>query len=117
MKPLGGNIINVPSDEHGIIPEGLRKILSRWKPEDAQDPTKKTPKFLYTVPNGNNPTGYSLTSARKKEIYEVFPRGWQVCGQASSLPLGDADFPIALLFPRHLLIKGTPPSMPRFRPN
>ncbi|XP_075840673.1 kynurenine/alpha-aminoadipate aminotransferase, mitochondrial [Microtus pennsylvanicus] len=71
MKPLGGNIINVPSDEHGIIPEGLRKILSRWKPEDAKDPMKKTPKFLYTVPNGNNPTGYSLTSARKKEIYEL----------------------------------------------
>lgn len=88
MKPLGGNILNVPSDEHGIIPEGLRKILSRWKPEDAKDPTKKTPKFLYTVPNGNNPTGNSLTGARKKEIYEVFTRGWQACGQVSSFPLG-----------------------------
>lgn len=71
MKPLGANIINVPSDEHGIIPEGLKKILSQWKPEDSKDPTKKTPKFLYTVPNGNNPTGYSLTGDRKKEIYEL----------------------------------------------
>ncbi|GAB1293177.1 Kynurenine/alpha-aminoadipate aminotransferase, mitochondrial [Apodemus speciosus] len=71
MKPLGANFINVPSDEHGIIPEGLKKILSQWKPEDSKDPTKKTPKFLYTVPNGNNPTGSSLTGDRKKEIYEL----------------------------------------------
>ncbi|XP_060237797.1 kynurenine/alpha-aminoadipate aminotransferase, mitochondrial isoform X2 [Meriones unguiculatus] len=71
MKPLGGNIINVPSDEHGIIPEALKKILSRWNPEDSKDTTKKAPKFLYTVPNGNNPTGYSLTGDRKKEIYEL----------------------------------------------
>lgn len=71
MKPLGGNIINVPSDEHGIIPKELKRILSQWKPEDSKDPVKKTPKFLYTVPNGNNPTGYSLTGDRKKEIYEL----------------------------------------------
>uniref|UniRef100_A0A8C6R757 Kynurenine/alpha-aminoadipate aminotransferase, mitochondrial n=2 Tax=Nannospalax galili TaxID=1026970 RepID=A0A8C6R757_NANGA len=71
MQPLGGNIINVPSDEHGIIPDGLKKVLSRWKPEDSKDPMKKTPKFLYTVPNGDNPTGNSLTSDRKKEIYEL----------------------------------------------
>ncbi|XP_059100567.1 kynurenine/alpha-aminoadipate aminotransferase, mitochondrial [Peromyscus eremicus] len=71
MKPLGGNIINVPSDEHGIIPKDLKRILSQWKPEDSKDPMKKTPKFLYTVPNGNNPTGYSLTGDRKKEIYEL----------------------------------------------
>uniref|UniRef100_A0A8C2MBL8 Kynurenine/alpha-aminoadipate aminotransferase, mitochondrial n=1 Tax=Cricetulus griseus TaxID=10029 RepID=A0A8C2MBL8_CRIGR len=71
IKPLGSNIINVPSDEHGIIPEGLKKILSQWKPEDSRDPTKKTPKLLYTIPNGNNPTGYSLTGDRKKEIYEL----------------------------------------------
>lgn len=71
MKPLGGNIINVPSDEHGIIPEALKKILSQWKPEDSKDLSKKTPKFLYTIPNGTNPTGNSLTGDRKKEIYEL----------------------------------------------
>ncbi|KAL1773193.1 kynurenine/alpha-aminoadipate aminotransferase, mitochondrial, partial [Sigmodon hispidus] len=71
MKPLGGNIINVPSDEHVIISKDLKKILSQWKPEDSKDPTKKTPKCLYTVPNGNNPTDNSLTGDRKKEIYEL----------------------------------------------
>ncbi|XP_037686938.1 kynurenine/alpha-aminoadipate aminotransferase, mitochondrial isoform X1 [Choloepus didactylus] len=71
LHPLGCNIINIPSDENGIIPKSLKEILSKWKPEDSQNPTKKTPKFLYTVPNGNNPTGVSLTSDRKKEIYEL----------------------------------------------
>ncbi|XP_054432029.1 kynurenine/alpha-aminoadipate aminotransferase, mitochondrial [Pteronotus mesoamericanus] len=71
LQPLGCNIINVSSDEHGIIPESLKEILSQWKPEDSKDPKKNTPKFLYTVPNGNNPTGNSLASSRKKEIYEL----------------------------------------------
>lgn len=72
LKPLGCNIIKVASDEYGIIPDSLKEVLSKWKPEDSKNPKKNTPKFLYTVPNGNNPTGNSLTSNRKKEIYEVF---------------------------------------------
>lgn len=71
LLPLGCNIINVPSDGYGIIPDSLKEVLSRWKPKDSKDPQKNTPKLLYTVPNGNNPTGNSLTSSRKKEIYEL----------------------------------------------
>ncbi|XP_036854732.2 kynurenine/alpha-aminoadipate aminotransferase, mitochondrial isoform X1 [Manis javanica] len=71
LKPLGCNIINVSSDEHGIVPESLQEILSRWKPEESESPRRNTPKLLYTVPNGNNPTGNSLTADRKKAIYEV----------------------------------------------
>uniref|UniRef100_A0A8C3WYG3 Kynurenine/alpha-aminoadipate aminotransferase, mitochondrial n=1 Tax=Catagonus wagneri TaxID=51154 RepID=A0A8C3WYG3_9CETA len=71
LQPLGCNIINVSSDEHGIIPDALKEMLSKWKPEDAKNPEKNTPKFLYTIPNGNNPAGTSLTSDRKKEIYEL----------------------------------------------
>ncbi|KAG3294500.1 aminoadipate aminotransferase, transcript variant X2 [Ictidomys tridecemlineatus] len=70
LLPLGCNIINVPSDKYGIIPDSLTEILCKWKPEDSKDPKKKTPKFLYTVPNGNNPTGNSLRGDRKKKIYE-----------------------------------------------
>lgn len=71
LKPLGCNIINVASDEYGIIPDSLKEVLSKWKPEDSKNTKKNTPKFLYTVPNGSNPTGHSLTSNRKKEIYEL----------------------------------------------
>ncbi|XP_045432475.1 kynurenine/alpha-aminoadipate aminotransferase, mitochondrial isoform X3 [Pipistrellus kuhlii] len=71
LRPMGCNMINVPSDEYGIIPDSLKEILSKWKPEDSKNPEKNTPKFLYTVPNGDNPTGNSLTSNRKNEIYEL----------------------------------------------
>lgn len=71
LLPLGCNIIKVASDGDGIIPDSLKEVLSRWKPEDSKNPQKNSPKCLYTVPNGNNPTGNSLTSNRKKEIYEL----------------------------------------------
>ncbi|KAM6221462.1 kynurenine/alpha-aminoadipate aminotransferase, mitochondrial [Rhynchocyon petersi] len=71
LRPMGCNIMSVSSDEHGIIPDSLKEILSKWKPEDSQDPKKNTPKFLYTIPSGNNPTGVSLAANRKKEIYEL----------------------------------------------
>lgn len=67
LRPLGCNIINVPSDQHGIIPNALKEILSTWSPDDS----RHLPKFLYTVPNGCNPTGNSLTTERKKEIYQL----------------------------------------------
>lgn len=71
LRPLGCNIINIPSDEHGIVPQGLKKVLSKWSPEEAKKSNGNLPKFLYTIPNGGNPTGTSLTFDRKKEIYQV----------------------------------------------
>uniref|UniRef100_A0A8C3HPP3 Kynurenine/alpha-aminoadipate aminotransferase, mitochondrial n=1 Tax=Chrysemys picta bellii TaxID=8478 RepID=A0A8C3HPP3_CHRPI len=70
LRPLGCNIINVPSDQYGIIPKALKEILSRWSPEDVRK-HNNIPKFLYTIPNGGNPTGTSLTTDRKKEIYQL----------------------------------------------
>uniref|UniRef100_A0A2D4MGM3 Kynurenine/alpha-aminoadipate aminotransferase, mitochondrial n=1 Tax=Micrurus spixii TaxID=129469 RepID=A0A2D4MGM3_9SAUR len=71
LRPLGCNIINVPSDQHGMIPKALKEVLSRWDPEDVKKLKNDTPKFLYTIPNGCNPTGASLTTERKKEIYQL----------------------------------------------
>ncbi|XP_036238831.1 kynurenine/alpha-aminoadipate aminotransferase, mitochondrial isoform X2 [Molothrus ater] len=71
LRPLGCNIINIPSDQHGIIPKALKEILSAWSPEDVKNCSNHLPKFLYTIPNGCNPTGNSLTTERKKEIYQL----------------------------------------------
>ncbi|XP_053114502.1 kynurenine/alpha-aminoadipate aminotransferase, mitochondrial isoform X2 [Hemicordylus capensis] len=71
LRPLGCNIINVPSDQHGIIPKELKEILSNWNSEDSKKSNNNLPKFLYTIPNGGNPTGSSLTVDRKKEIYQL----------------------------------------------
>lgn len=71
LQPLGCNIMNVPSDQHGMIPGDLRKVLAQWDPTDAQKPDCTVPRVLYTIPNGGNPTGASMTYERKQEVYEV----------------------------------------------
>uniref|UniRef100_A0A4W4GEN1 Aminotransferase class I/classII large domain-containing protein n=1 Tax=Electrophorus electricus TaxID=8005 RepID=A0A4W4GEN1_ELEEL len=71
LQPLGCSIINVPSDQHGMIPEGLRDILAQWDPADSQRPGSTVPSVLYTIPNGGNPTGASMTFERKQEIYKL----------------------------------------------
>ncbi|KAM6909105.1 kynurenine/alpha-aminoadipate aminotransferase, mitochondrial isoform 1-T1 [Xenentodon cancila] len=71
LQPLGCNLINVPSDQHGIIPAALKEVLSRWDPSEVQKPGSTAPKILYTIPNGGNPTGASMTAERKKAVYEL----------------------------------------------
>ncbi|KAL1271951.1 hypothetical protein QQF64_030967 [Cirrhinus molitorella] len=71
LQPLGCNIINVPGDQHGMIPADLGKILAQWDPADAMKPGSNVPKVLYTIPNGGNPTGASMTYERKQEVYEL----------------------------------------------
>ncbi|XP_062373108.1 kynurenine/alpha-aminoadipate aminotransferase, mitochondrial [Sardina pilchardus] len=71
LQPLGCNLINVPSDQYGMIPEGLRDVLSRWDPADAHKAGSNVPRVLYTIPNGGNPTGASMTTERKQQVYEL----------------------------------------------
>ena len=75
LRPMDCKLLAVETDHDGIIPASLRSVLSRWKPSDTDVPTDPVdgpvPKFLYTIPNGVNPTGASLTVERKREIYEV----------------------------------------------
>uniref|UniRef100_A0A8C7SNH5 Kynurenine/alpha-aminoadipate aminotransferase, mitochondrial n=1 Tax=Oncorhynchus mykiss TaxID=8022 RepID=A0A8C7SNH5_ONCMY len=71
LQPLGCNLINVPSDQHGMIPDGLKEVLSRWDPADVHKPHSTVPRVLYTIPNGGNPTGASMITQRKRDIYEL----------------------------------------------
>jgi 2-aminoadipate transaminase len=50
-------------DEEGLIPEAAEELASRYKP-----------KFLYTIPNFQNPTGRTLSLARRKRLYTVAER-------------------------------------------
>lgn len=71
LRPMGCNLLAVATDHNGMIPEALEEIMSRWKPEDAEQPQCRIPKILYTIPNGVNPTGASLTLDRKQTIYKI----------------------------------------------
>ncbi|XP_029311254.1 kynurenine/alpha-aminoadipate aminotransferase, mitochondrial [Cottoperca gobio] len=71
LQPLGCNLINVPSDQHGMIPAALKEVLSQWDPSEVHKPGSTAPKILYTIPNGGNPTGASMTTQRKQDVYEL----------------------------------------------
>ncbi len=49
----------VQSDEYGMLPDSLEEGL------------KKNPKFLYALPNFQNPTGISFSLERRKKVVEL----------------------------------------------
>mgnify|MGYP003361628090 FL=1 len=67
-KAQGIKPVSLKMDDHGIIPEYLIELLDNW-PTDL-----KKPKLLYTIPTGQNPLSYSLSTERKKIIYEVLQK-------------------------------------------
>jgi len=55
--------VAVPTDEYGLIPEALPELIERERP-----------KFLYTIPNFQNPTGVTLTAERRRTLYSIAAR-------------------------------------------
>lgn len=53
----------VETDECGIVPEALAESIERERP-----------KFLYTIPNFQNPTGVTLTAERRQALYAIAAR-------------------------------------------
>lgn len=66
LQSLGVKYVCAPTDHDGLIPEKLAAILDSWQP--SQGPK---PRVLYTIPTGGNPTGASMTLARKKQLYAL----------------------------------------------
>jgi len=59
---LNVECVEVASDPEGIQPDDLAKVLNEW-PED-----KPKPKALYTIPVGSNPSGYTTTLERRRQV-------------------------------------------------
>jgi len=55
----GAQYISVPSDEHGMVVEELEKAL------------RIGPKFIYVLPNFQNPSGSTLSLERRKKLVEI----------------------------------------------
>ncbi|KAJ3501035.1 hypothetical protein NLJ89_g9522 [Agrocybe chaxingu] len=68
MKPYGVNPVPVAMDGQGMSSIALREVLSSWDEKARRMPR---PHVMYIVPVGQNPTGATMLSARKKEIYDI----------------------------------------------
>jgi 2-aminoadipate transaminase len=61
-------VIHIPMDGEGLIPEALAETLARLDAEGRQV------KFLYTIPNHQNPAGVSLSVPRREAVLELAER-------------------------------------------
>ncbi|KAM0549546.1 hypothetical protein ACHAPJ_009362 [Fusarium lateritium] len=66
VKTQGLNILGVEMDHDGLLPGDLDAKLEEW--DAARGPK---PFVLYTIPSGQNPTGITQSTERKKGIYRV----------------------------------------------
>jgi 2-aminoadipate transaminase len=57
--------LSVDTDEDGIVPHSLERVLERADP---------FPKFLYVIPNFQNPTGRTLAADRREAIVRICER-------------------------------------------
>jgi len=62
------DVVHVAMDEHGLVPDALRAALA------AVERAGKHAKFLYTIPNFQNPAGVTMAVARRAEIVEICAR-------------------------------------------
>lgn len=58
-------VVHVPMDEHGLVPDELRAALRR------AGAAGQRVKLLYTIPNFHNPAGVTLAVGRRAEILEI----------------------------------------------
>lgn len=55
----------VQSDDKGVIPESLEEVLTN---------APKKPKFIYLIPNHQNPSGVTIDALRRPQIVEIAER-------------------------------------------
>ncbi len=68
FRAYQADVVHVPLDDDGLIPEALEDTLDRL----ARDGRRV--KLLYTVPNHHNPAGVTLAQSRRSRIVEIARR-------------------------------------------
>lgn len=62
------DVVHVPMDAEGLVPEALDDTMQRMRAE------RRVPKFLYVIPNHQNPAGVSLSEQRRVQLVEQAQR-------------------------------------------
>ncbi|KAK2591860.1 Aromatic/aminoadipate aminotransferase 1 [Conoideocrella luteorostrata] len=68
IHPLGIKVFGSPIDDQGLVPEAMDMLLTNW---DEKLRGGRKPHVLYTVPSGQNPTGATQGSERRRAIYAI----------------------------------------------
>ena len=65
-SPFTRNVITVGLDDEGMCIHQLTGILTERRRKGM-----RSPKFIYTVPSGHNPSGVTLSSERRRELITI----------------------------------------------
>ncbi len=65
FRSYGAQMVGVPLDEKGMCAKTLDKTLGEMKAKGEM------PKFIYIIPDFQNPAGITMPESRRKEILEV----------------------------------------------
>ncbi|MDP9800902.1 DNA-binding transcriptional MocR family regulator [Arcanobacterium wilhelmae] len=68
FRAYQANVVHVPMDADGMIPQALDETLTRLAAEG------KPVKFIYTVPNFHNPGGVCMSDERRPQVVEIARR-------------------------------------------
>ncbi|OKL51238.1 PLP-dependent aminotransferase family protein [Buchananella hordeovulneris] len=68
FRAYQAEVVHVPMDDQGLIPEALEATI-----RDVQASGRRI-KFLYTIPNYQNPAGVTLSEERRPRIIEICQR-------------------------------------------
>jgi DNA-binding transcriptional MocR family regulator len=60
LRDHGLKLVGIPIDENGMVVENLEAALQQYKPT-----------LVYTIPSYHNPTGYSMSAARRQRLAEL----------------------------------------------
>jgi DNA-binding transcriptional MocR family regulator len=63
---LEANIVTVPTDLDGIVPEYVESAIALSEKEFG-----KKPKMIYLVPDGDNPKGTNLPAKRRQALFDI----------------------------------------------
>ncbi|MHA2226066.1 MAG: aminotransferase-like domain-containing protein [Candidatus Hodarchaeales archaeon] len=66
VTKLGGDVMTVPSDMDGLIPEYVERAINVCQRE-----LNKIPKAIYVVSDSDNPKGTTLPEKRRKKLFEI----------------------------------------------
>ncbi|RJU02477.1 PLP-dependent aminotransferase family protein [Arthrobacter frigidicola] len=59
------DVVTVPMDDKGLIPEELERTIVRLKEEG------RSIKLLYTIPSFNNPSGVTMEASRRQRVVDI----------------------------------------------
>jgi DNA-binding transcriptional MocR family regulator len=68
FRSYQADVVHVPLDDDGIVPEALDETLTRLAAEGRQA------KLIYIVPNFHNPAGVTLSGERRPRVLEIARR-------------------------------------------